>query len=40
MGDGRNLVLSVSDDTPVDARIERLELIGELVRARAAAARG
>jgi hypothetical protein len=33
MGDGRNLVLSVSDDTPVDAAIERLELIGELVKA-------
>jgi hypothetical protein len=32
MDDGRNLVLSVSDDTPVDARIERLELIGHLVR--------
>jgi hypothetical protein len=32
MGDGRNLVLSVSDDTPVDARIGRLELIGRLVR--------
>jgi hypothetical protein len=26
-------VLSVSDDTPVDARIERLALIGDLVRA-------
>lgn len=32
MGDGRNFVLSVSDDTPVDARLERLELVGELVR--------
>ncbi len=32
MGDGRNFVLSVSDDTPVDARIERLELVGALVR--------
>ncbi len=31
MGDGRNFVLSVSDDTPVDARIERLALIGRLV---------
>jgi hypothetical protein len=34
MGDGRNFVLSVSDDTPVDAAIERLELIGRLVRER------
>jgi hypothetical protein len=33
MGDGRNFVLSVSDDTPVDAAIERLERIGELARA-------
>ena len=32
MGDGSNLVLSVSDDTPTDAVIERLVLIGELVR--------
>ena len=32
MGDGRNLVLSVSDDTPTDAFIERLVFIGELVR--------
>jgi uroporphyrinogen-III decarboxylase len=33
MGEGDNFVLSVSDDTPVDARIERLRLIGDLVRA-------
>jgi len=32
MGDSRNFVLSVSDDTPVDARIERFLLIGDLVR--------
>jgi len=32
MGDGGNLVLSVSDDTPVDARIERLQTIGQVVR--------
>ncbi len=32
MGDGRNFVLSVSDDTPVNARLERLELIGQIVR--------
>jgi hypothetical protein len=32
MGDGRNFVLSISDDTPVDARIERLQLVGECVK--------
>ncbi len=32
MGDGRNFVLSVSDDTPTDARIERFLLIGECVK--------
>jgi hypothetical protein len=32
MGDLGSWVLSVSDDTPVDARIERLELVGRIVR--------
>ena len=32
MGDGRNFILSVSDDTPADASIERLVKVGELVR--------
>jgi hypothetical protein len=32
MGSGSNFVLSVSDDTPTDARIERLAFIGSLVR--------
>jgi uroporphyrinogen-III decarboxylase len=32
MGDGRNFVLSVSDDTPTDAFIERLVRVGDLAR--------
>jgi len=32
MDDGRNFVLSVSDDTPTDAVLDRLVRVGELVR--------
>ncbi len=32
MGDGGNFVLSVSDDTPTNARIDRLVTVGRLVR--------
>lgn len=32
MGDGRNFVLSVSDDTPTDAVLSRLVTVGQVVR--------
>lgn len=32
MGDGRDFVLSVSDDTPTDAVLDRLVRVGEIVR--------